>query len=418
MRLEIKCSGATTANVKELLDFQGDLKTLSDDNYIKFRAELLELGYSEPISVWIDPSGKKYVLNGHQRRKTILNMISEGIEVDDLPINLVDADDLKQAKRKVLALTSQYGEMSQDGLKDFCEKNSFEFDEMIKDFRFPELEAMELDLLEEQEETDGDDDASEEVENVTKLGDLWEIGNHRLLCGDSTNKATVEKLMDGHKADMVFTDPPYNISYGKLNHSKFKKRDIENDNMSDEDFKKFVEGFVSTIISFCDGIVYCWADQGSNGRNMFSVLDENLHSSTVIIWCKDKFTLGRGKYQSQYEPCWFGWVKSGKSFTEDRTLTNIWNFPRPKKSELHPTMKPIEVVENGINHSSRKGDSVLDLFLGSGSTLIACEKTNRKCYGMELEEHYCDVIVNRYIDWCLKNGKEYFVKLNGIEWSR
>ena len=244
------------------------------------------------------------------------------------------------------------------------------------------------------------------------LGDLIEIGEHRLLCGDSTDSDQVAKLMNGEKADMVFTDPPYNINYGNIKHPKFKVRDIENDNMNKNDFKSFVQGFVSNIKLFCDGIVYCWSGQGEDGRIMFTVLDKNLHHSTTIIWNKDQFTLGRGKYQNKYEPCWFGWVDSGKAFTNDRTLTNVWDFKRPQRSDLHPTMKPIELCENALNHASKKGNKVLDLFLGSGSTMVAAHQLKRKCYGMELDPKYCQVIIDRMqkLDDTLEikiNGKIY-----------
>jgi DNA modification methylase len=233
------------------------------------------------------------------------------------------------------------------------------------------------------------------IETDIVLGDLFEIGEHRLLCGDSTDSDQVALLMNGQKADMVFTDPPYNVDYGNIKHPKFKQRAIENDNMSGEDFKSFCQGFVSNIVLFCDGIVYCWAGPGKDGRIMFTVLDENLHNSTMIVWNKDQFTLGRGKYQNKHEVCWFGWNKSGSSFTEDRTLTNVWDFDRPKKSELHPTMKPIQIVENGLNHSSKKGDIILDLFGGSGSTMVGSHQLLRKGYLMELDPKYCQVIVDR-----------------------
>jgi len=221
--------------------------------------------------------------------------------------------------------------------------------------------------------------------------------------------------MDGKKADMVFTDPPYNINYGNIKHSKFKVREIENDNMSGSEFREFVQGFVSNIKIFCDGIVYCWSGQGKDGRIMFTVLDENLHNSTTIIWNKDQFTLGRGKYQNKYEPCWFGWVNSGKTFTDDRTITNVWDFKRPQKSDLHPTMKPIELCENALNHSSKKNDIVFDLFLGSGSTMVASHQLKRKCYGMELDPKYCQVIIDRMtkLDDTLEvkiNGKSYGIR--------
>jgi DNA modification methylase len=267
-----------------------------------------------------------------------------------------------------------------------------------------ELEAEQL----EAEEDDFDTTPPEEP--ITVLGDLYEIGEHRLLCGDSTDSDSVALLMNGSKADMVFTDPPYNINYGNIKHPKFKQRDIENDNMSGDEFKDFCNAFVSNIKIFCDGVVYCWAGPGKDGRIMFTSLDEALHNSTMIVWNKDQFTLGRGKYQNKNEVCWFGWNKSGETFTDDRTLTNVWDFERPKKSELHPTMKPIKLVENGLNHNP-KAESVLDLFLGSGSTMVASHQLKRKCFGMELDPKYCDVIVKRMI----KLDNTLIVKRNGID---
>ncbi len=139
---------------------------------------------------------------------------------------------------------------------------------------------------------------------------------------------------------------------------------------------------------------------------MFMALDEALHCSTTIVWNKDRFTLGRGKYQNKYEPCWFGWNESGVAFIDDRKLTNVWDFARPTSSELHPTMKPVELIENAIGHASNSGGKILDIFLGSGSTLIACEKTNRKCYGMEIDEKYCDVIIKRWEDFTGEKEKK------------
>lgn len=235
----------------------------------------------------------------------------------------------------------------------------------------------------------------EKLNPRVKRGEIWKLGECRLMCGDSTNKDNVEKLMDGEKADMVFTDPPYNCNYGNIKHPKFKVREITNDNMDSEHFRMFCEAFCKQIKEYCRGCVYICAGQGEDGRTMFVVADRMLHNSTTIIWNKDQFTLGRGKYQNKYEPIWFGWVESGIDFTDNRTLTNVWDIKRPKKSELHPTMKPIELISTALSHNPGS-KSVLDLFGGSGSTLIACEQLNRKCYIMELTEHYCDVIINRW----------------------
>ena len=169
--------------------------------------------------------------------------------------------------------------------------------------------------------------------------------------------------------------------------------------MSKKDFQTFCKCFASNIKKFNDGIIYCWSGQGADGRIMFTVLDEYFHCSTTIIWKKDQFTLGRGKYQNQFEPCWFGWNKSGSLFTDKRNLVNVWDVKRPHNSKSHPTMKPVELAEIALTHSSKIKSSVLDLFGGSGSTLIACEKTKRNCYMMELDPSYCDVIIKRWEDY-------------------
>lgn len=245
------------------------------------------------------------------------------------------------------------------------------------------------------EATEDDYEVPDEIKTDIVLGDLFEIGPHRLLCGDSTDADAVAKLMNGQKADMVFTDPPYNINYGNIKHPKFKQREIENDNMGKDEFSDFCKGFISNIVLFNKGCVYMAGPPGPDGRIMFTEADNALHCSTVIIWNKDQFTLGRGKYQNKYEPIWFGWVDNGTSFYGDRTQTNVWDIPRPKKSEEHPTMKPVELVAKAIDHASRKDDLVLDLFYGSGTTMVAAHQLNRKCYGMEIDPKYCQAIVDR-----------------------
>jgi len=307
--------------------------------------------------------------------------------------------------------------LTEEQKKEFIVKDNvgfgeWEWDMLANEWDSVQLAEWGLDVWENEDDKEPeaglieDDEIPEVKESKVKRGDIWQLGEHRVMCGDSTSSDDVAKLMNGEKADMVFTDPPYNIDYGNIKHPKFKVRDIKNDNMSSDDFKTFVEGFVKNIKLFCDGIVYCWSGQGKDGRIMFTVLDEKLHNSTTIIWNKDQFTLGRGKYQNKYEPCWFGWVDSGKTFTNDRTLTNVWDFKRPKKSDLHPTMKPLELCENALIHSSNKNNIVMDLFLGSGSTLIAAEKLNRKCYGMELDEKYCDVIIERWEQFTGQKAKK------------
>ena len=171
---------------------------------------------------------------------------------------------------------------------------------------------------------------------------------------------------------------------------------MKNDNLSADSHAEFCTQFIQNIRTFCNGCVYVFGASGMDGRRMFTLLDDMLHYSTVIIWNKDRFTLGRGKYQNKYEPCWFGWNESGATFLDDRNLDNVWDIPRPTASALHPTMKPVELIETALSHASNVGGRVLDLFGGSGSTLIACEKTRRVANLMELDPKYCDVIVERW----------------------
>lgn len=231
------------------------------------------------------------------------------------------------------------------------------------------------------------------AEPEARPGDLWVCGSHRIYCGDSTIAEHVEKALAGNKAQMCFTDPPYNIDYEGKTKEKLK---IENDKMSDEEFRSFCTGFVQNIKAFVDGCVYCCAGSGPEGRVIFTTLDGLLHCSTMIIWKKDVFTLGRGKYQNQYEPIWFGWTSSGARFVSRRNLSNVWEIARPKASREHPTMKPVELVSNAIKHASQPGDIVLDLFGGSGSTMMAAEQTGRKAVLVELDPAYVDVTVKRW----------------------
>ena len=297
-------------------------------------------------------------------------------------------------------------ELTEDQQRQFIIKDNagfgeWDWDMLANEWNIEELEQWGLDVPSfAQTELEAEEDDFEIPEDGIGtdivLGDLFEIGEHRLLCGDSTDSDAVSKLMDGVKADMVLTDPPYNVNYGSNNNPNWKQgdRSIKNDHMSGNDFKDFIQSVVSNIKLFCDGIVYCFGAQGADGRIMFTVLDENLHNSGTIIWLKDRLVLGRSKYHNKYEPCWFGWNKSGETFTDDRSLTNVFECKRPIKSDLHPTMKPIELLEMPLKHNP-KAKSVLDLFLGSGSTMVAAHQLKRKCYGMELDPKYCQVIIDR-----------------------
>lgn len=250
--------------------------------------------------------------------------------------------------------------------------------------------------------TDPDDVPEPPKVAKTKLGDLYQLGNHRLLCGDATKAEDVERLMDGHKADMVFTDPPYNVNYGDSTNPRYtahvsgKHKRIENDNQSAEDWIEFNNKLADLFKNHCTGDIYVWGAPGPDGmRQRLTFYDNGLHWSATIIWKKNRLVLAAGKYQRIYEPCFYGWHK-GSSFRGDRTQVELWECDRLTKSDLHPTMKPVQLCMRGIANSCDTDDMVMDVFLGSGSTMIACEQLGRKCYGMEIAPEYVDVCVERW----------------------
>ena len=254
-------------------------------------------------------------------------------------------------------------------------------------------------------ETDEDEVPEVEKEVKTKEGDIWLLDNHRLLCGDGTDKKQVARLMNGSKATMTFTDPPYNVDYGSSKETRHKIRKIENDDMKLVDWKTFSLTMAAVIRENCKGDVYCWVSSGPPGmRFSLWMIEEGLHWSATIVWKKQQLILTPAKYQRIYEACLYGWF--GKSsFTADRKQVEVWEVDRPYDSKLHPTMKPVELVRRAVGNSTKKGNIVFDPFMGSGSTLIGCEETGRVCYGVEIDPAYCDVTVRRWQEFTGKKAK-------------
>ena len=372
----------------------------------KVASSIKEFGFKVPIVI----DKNNVVVNGHTRL-----LASKKLGLEEVPC--IIADDLTDAQIKAFRIAdnkvSEYATWDEELLKIELEQlEELDFDLELTGFELDELE----DFIEEEFECeyDEDNDIIEEPPKVpfSKQQDIWLLGRHRLMCGSSTEEEDVDRLMDGIRADMCFTDPPYNINYGNIKHPKFKQREIQNDNMSHDDFREFCIKYANNIKKNVRGCVYMAGPPGQDGRIMFTVADELLHCSTTIIWNKDQFTLGRGKYQNKYEPIWFGWVESGVDFTDDRKLVNVWDIPRPKKSELHPTMKPVELVEMALNHNP-SSKTVLEVFGGSGTTIIASEICNKQCFAMELDEKYVDVIVKRYINHKQNNGEDVYLLRDG-----
>ena len=385
------------ADINSIKPYENNPRKLSDTAIEKVAMSLKEYGFRQPIVVDKD----RVIVAGHTRFRA-----SKKLGLKQVPISIIDnlTEEQINAYRIADNRTAEESEWDNELLK-------MEIKELeAKDFKLDLLgfndEQLNNILFEEKQGLTDEDEVPETPEEpISKLGDIWKLGNHRVMCGDSTKNEDFDKLMQNEKANVVYTDPPYNINYGNIKHEKFKMRDIKNDSMDKFQYREFCTKFIENLKQRCDGIFYCWGAQGKDGRLLFTILDDYLHNSTTIMWYKDQFTLGRGKYHNQYEPCWFGWNKSGESFIDDRKLVNVWNHKRPKKSDLHPTMKPIELIEIGLTHSTKIDDIVLDCFLGSGSTLIACEKLNRLCYGIELDPKYCDVIIKRWENFTGKKAE-------------
>lgn len=359
-------------------------------------------GFTQPIVI----DGNDEIIIGHGRLEAakILNL-------EEVPC--VCRDDLKPEEIKALRLIdnriSETG-WDQEILKIDLENLDFDFSSFNIDFEDLKFDETAKDGL-----TDDDAVPDAPVEPVTKLGDIYILGEHRLLCGDCTDMLAVEKLMGGLKADMVFTDPPYNVGYnpdirpiGGRARSKNKLGAIKNDKMDDGDFLQFLRDiFASYVAASKDGgaIYVCHAD--NYGLLFRQAFQEVYHLSGVLIWSKNNFAIGRCDYHWQHEPMLYGWRQGAThQWHGDRSQTTVWNVSKGDPNKyVHPTQKPVELVEKALKNSSKSGDLILDFFGGSGSTMIACEENNRQCYSMELDPKFCDVIVKRWEDFTGRKAK-------------
>lgn len=359
-----------------------------DKEYEKIKNSIQEFGYVEPIIVNYDMT----VIGGHQRL-TVLKDLGYA-EVQCVVVHIED-----EAKVKALniALNKITGAWNEQLLADLIvDLQSQDFNTDFTGFEAAEIEQLFSKVHNKKiQEDDFDVEAQLRKPTMSKPGDLWLLGRHRVICGDSLLPETFAILMDGHRANLVLTDPPYNVNVEET------AGKIKNDNMADEDFYKFLfAAFTNMEQSMeSDASIYVFhADsKGLIFRQAFH--DAGFYLSGCCIWKKNALVLGRSPYQWQHEPCLFGWKLGGKhQWYSDRKQTTIWEYDRPKSSKEHPTMKPVALMAYPIQNSSMSNCIVLDPFLGSGSTLIACEQTGRICYGVELDEKFVDVIVNRYAE--------------------
>ena len=378
-------------NVRDLLpaDYnpRKDLKP-GDPEYEKLKRSIEQFGYVEPV-IWNEKTGR--VVGGHQRLKVLTDM-----GITEVDVVVVDMDTEKE-KALNIALNKISGEWDTEKLAlVIADLQGTDFDVSLTGFDPEELEDLFRDDVKGGvKEDDFDVEAELKKPTFSKAGDLWMLGEHRLFCGDSTKPETFDLLMNGKKANLVVTDPPYNVDY------KGSAGKIKNDSMAEDQFEQFLLAAYQQMEAAMadDASIYVFHSD-SHGLAFRKAFEEaGFYLSGCCIWKKQSLVLGRSPYQWQHEPVLFGWKKKGKhQWYTGRKESTIWEFDKPKKNKDHPTMKPIALVSYPIMNSTMTGCLVLDPFGGSGSTLIACEQTGRVCYTVELDEKFCDVIVRRYIE--------------------
>lgn len=397
----------TDVKIDEIIPYHDNPRVNTDAiNVVK--KSLSEFGFQQPLVLDKD----NVIIVGHTRFAA-----AKELGFTDVPCFI--AEDLSEDKIKAYRImdnkSAEYASWNYGLLtKEITDLLESDYDLEYTGFTDVELEDMGFDMNLESfvEEPQSEEDVIPEMTEdppISKMGDVWILGNHRLLCGDSTSVDDVEKLMNKERADMIFTDPPWNVNYGEdTAGGKYKDRKILNDHMEEDEWADFVMGFCSCLKLASKGGCMTYLVMSAQEWAVVdkTLRDSGFHWSSTIIWAKDALVISRKDYHTQYEPIWYGWNADDSRLSPllDRKQSDVWNVDRPRVSKLHPTTKPVELVERAINNSTQRTNLVLDLFLGSGSTLIAAEKTGRRCFGMELDPKYADVIIERWQNYTGKNA--------------
>ncbi len=381
-----------------LISYVRNARTHSDEQVAQIAASIREFGFTNPILV----DGENGIIAGHGRLSA-----ARKLGLTEVPV--IELADLTEAQKRAYVLADNKLALNAgwdaDLLRvELADLQGFDFDLGLTGFSDDELAG----LLAQSSEGLTDPDTVPDVPEipVSAPGDVWVMGDHRLCCGDSTVQTDVDNLMAGERGDLLFTDPPWNVNYGAVkagNAQGYKPRKILNDHMDGVDWAQFVAGFCASFYAVTKPGALAYVVMSAQE---WPAIDKGLreakfHWSSTIIWVKDALVLSRKDYHTQYEPLWYGWNQDGPRIMHvpDRKQSDIWNIARPRVSELHPTTKPTQLIERALLNSSARGALVVDLFGGSGSTLIACEQQGRRCRLMELDPKYADVIVQRWQDF-------------------
>ena len=396
--------------LSKLVPYINNARTHSPEQITKLRSSLREFGFVNPVIIDRDYG----IIAGHGR---VMAAREEGIE--EVPCVFVDY--LTEAQKKAYIIAdnrfAQDAGWDEELLRIEIEAlQGMDFDVGLTGFNDDEIaDLFDANGKSEAEDDDFDLSAALEKASFVQRGDIWTVGRHRLMCGDATSTEDVAALMDGKKANLIVTDPPYNVDFKSSNGLSIKNDKLENDKF----YKFLLAAFHNMAVNLEKGgaaYVFHADTEGLNFRRAF--IDAGFHLAGCCIWVKNSLVLGRSDYQWQHEPVLYGFLQNGKHYwskNAGRSQTTIWNFDKPKKNKNHPTSKPLDLLAYPIGNSSRENSIVIDTFGGSGSTMMACEQTNRICYTMELDEKYASVILRRFVEnggdpkgvYVIRNGEKY-----------
>lgn len=396
-----------TAPLDSFIELQEDFKKPDADKLSKLQMLIITRGFKYSFKVWKDPDGKLWIIDAHQRRKALLRLRSYGFRIPEIPYEEIQASNKREAVEEIAAYNSEFAEKNPDTLlftkyninREDLSKFNLGYDVKLTDFSIGggKLFSSDTDIADIQEDTVDIAPQDDEGELFVRPGDIFRLGHNRLMCGDCRAKKDVVALMNGRMADMILTDPPYNVNYEGGGESKLT---IQNDSMENDLFLRFLQSVFNVMFSIVKpgGSFYVFhADsEGENFRR--AVREAGFKIAQCCIWVKDTFVMGRQDYQWKHEPCLYGWKTGAAHFwNADRKQTTVWNFDKPKANRLHPTMKPIALMAYPITNSTKNGEIVVDLFSGSGSTIMACQQTDRIGYGLEIDPKYVAATVRRFM---------------------
>ncbi len=394
-----------TAPLDSFRELQEDFKISDPDKLNKLQMLILSRGFKYAFKAWKDPQGNLWIIDAHQRRKALIALRKAGFFIPEIPYEPIHAETKKEAVEEIAAYNSEFAEKNPDTLlfqkygidSDTIDRFNLSFDAVVFDQVDSSDKLFSSDDPEEIREDTEDLCLPEENNCITRPGDIWLLGDNRLMCGDSLESRSIKILMNGRKADMCTTDPPYNVSYQGETEEQLT---IENDSMENDRFLIFLrQAFTNMFNVLKEGApAYIFHADSEGGNFRLAFKQAGFKLAQCCIWVKNTFCMGRQDYQWQHEPVIYGW-KPGAAHTwySDRKQTTVWNFDKPQRNGIHPTMKPIALIAYPIMNSSAPRSIVIDFFSGSGSTIMACQQIDRICYAMELSPRYTDATVRRYM---------------------